>query len=973
MPSISFPKLRHAFLALLASLWISSNTSALEVTFPDATLEAVVRETLNINEGPITDSMLVTLSSINYDRYNDTDYGPKIANLEGLQYATTLGTLNLFGNDISDLSPIQNLSNLKTLNLGKNPNIDFDTFPHLPNLNQLLLGFNKISNVDFLYSYPNLEYLDLISNNITTPPNVSNFPKLETLSLSDNQIADASLLSNSDSLKSLSLTLNQISILSQLHSLPKLTFLSLQRNPLSNPTGSLNLPSITQLDLQYTELESLAPYSNLTNLITLYATNNHLQSIDLLTNFPNLQYAALSGNHISSLPDLSSLDQLHTLYLDNNFIDLDSDAAAISLLEGSLSSFSIDNQKIANLSILYKVPLLTYPSQTTRVATIGSNTYWSAQTDADWLTLDPEFGYISADLNATATENLTGDRRSAMITINEQSFEVSQDPYTELELDPALEALLRAAIVKPTGVLAASDLSSLSNLTSHLYDPEESQQIKSLEGLEYAQNLSELQLTGHAVTDFSPISLLTNLTTLTIQSNPTFDPAPLASLTNLKNLTIEDSELTSLAFASSLQKLERLSAGNNAISNLSGLETLTKLQSLQVPNNLIENIDPLSNLSILSQLSIETNKVSELAPLTGLDALTDLSIGENPIQSIAPIQSLNQLQILSAHSITGIDFSPISNLTNLAYLSIRYNEIEDIHFLSGLTSLTRLEIDNNRILDPSPLATLTSLSYLQIYANHITDISSLEAITPTYGIDLHHNFIDFSADAPSVATIALWRDTLGIDVGNLDQYTASFFPSSSTSVYQEEATTGALHLEANTYWTAQSDSDWLRLTPTSGWKTTDITLLIAANGTNQDRTATLSFGDSEFTITQGFNSAYFTYLETLGIDTTDTTYWPLADKDGDKDSNLFEYETGLDLTDANSYFEYTLSVDPSDSTKQILTISKRPDGSDFPLESSPDLESWTPYTPSSEQSSESRRHLSVPATSFFLRAKLGTQ
>ena len=81
------------------------------VTFPDANLEAAIREALGTATGEaITVAELASLSDLNVSRRGIT-----ITNLSGIQYCINLTTLHLTGNQISDISPLASLTNLIAL------------------------------------------------------------------------------------------------------------------------------------------------------------------------------------------------------------------------------------------------------------------------------------------------------------------------------------------------------------------------------------------------------------------------------------------------------------------------------------------------------------------------------------------------------------------------------------------------------------------------------------------------------------------------------------------------------------------------------------------------------------------------------------------------------------------------------------------------------------------------------------------
>jgi internalin A len=76
-----------------------------EVIIPDLGLETALRNALSKPTGPLLDTELETLLSLN--AFNDN-----ITNLSGLEFCRKLRELDLGSNSISDLSPLVDLSSL---------------------------------------------------------------------------------------------------------------------------------------------------------------------------------------------------------------------------------------------------------------------------------------------------------------------------------------------------------------------------------------------------------------------------------------------------------------------------------------------------------------------------------------------------------------------------------------------------------------------------------------------------------------------------------------------------------------------------------------------------------------------------------------------------------------------------------------------------------------------------------------------
>ncbi len=177
--------------------------------------------------------------------------------------------------------------------------------------------------------------------------------------------------------------------------------------------------------------------------------------------------------------------------------------------------------------------------------------------------------------------------------------------------------------------------------------------IVDLNGLEYATNLTWLELYNNQISDISAVAGLTNLTWLGLDWNQISDISALAGLTNLTRLDLD----------------------HNQISDISALAGLTNL----------------------TRLELYHNQISDISVVSGLTNLTYLSLGNNQISDI--------------------DISAVAGLTNLTNLYLYNNQISDISAVAGLTNLTQLCLYNNQVSDISAVSGLTNLTELDLAAN----------------------------------------------------------------------------------------------------------------------------------------------------------------------------------------------------------------------------------------------------------------
>ncbi|MDQ0173563.1 stalk domain-containing protein [Paenibacillus tundrae] len=154
--------------------------------------------------------------------------------------------------------------------------------------------------------------------------------------------------------------------------------------------------------------------------------------------------------------------------------------------------------------------------------------------------------------------------------------------------DPNLEQALKSLLNKNDDEsVTKEDLESLNDVNLS------SKGIKSLQGLEYAVNMTKLSLTNNQISDLSPLAGLVSLSTLSISFNKISDLKPLTGLV----------------------KLRSLEAANNNIKDLAPLSKLTALVTLNLSSNQIYDLEPLRNLQSLAYLYLKNNRVWDLEPL----------------------------------------------------------------------------------------------------------------------------------------------------------------------------------------------------------------------------------------------------------------------------------------------------------------------------------------------------------------------
>lgn len=206
---------------------------------PDPNLRGAIQTALGLSRSP-TYSELEQLTELTADGVQD---------LDGLQSATKLATLNLGSGGVTDLAPLAELTSLSTLRVTSNPVVDLSALAGLSGLSVLRLSAGQVVGLGPLADLVALHDLDLAGNEISDLTPLAGLTSLDSLSLGGNQISDVGPLASLSSVKSLGLAVNQISDLGPLSGLNLLAYLDLQRNRIADIQPLVDNAGLADLDV----------------------------------------------------------------------------------------------------------------------------------------------------------------------------------------------------------------------------------------------------------------------------------------------------------------------------------------------------------------------------------------------------------------------------------------------------------------------------------------------------------------------------------------------------------------------------------------------------------------------------------------------------------------------------------------------------------------------------------------------------
>ena len=184
----------------------------------------------------------------------------------------------------------------------------------------------------------------------------------------------------------------------------------------------------------------------------------------------------------------------------------------------------------------------------------------------------------------------------------------------DANLRAVVEKILREEIGLPKDIsLEKEHMTLLVNIIA------DNRNIRSLQGLEFAINLEELDVYKNQIQDIRPLSNLPELRRLVLWHNQVSDISPLASITTLTDLNISRNPISDLRPVSKLIELRIVKAWSCQITGVSPISGLINIRELHLANNFITDVSPLVNLTQLKVLDIRDNPIVDFSVLQHLN------------------------------------------------------------------------------------------------------------------------------------------------------------------------------------------------------------------------------------------------------------------------------------------------------------------------------------------------------------------
>jgi len=225
-------------------------------------------------------------------------------------------------------------------------------------------------------------------------------------------------------------------------------------------------------------------------------------------------------------------------------------------------------------------------------------------------------------------------------------------------------------------------------------------------GLEFAGNLTHLDLSSNAIRNIAPLGSLKKLQEVNLSHNALDALDALSAAEAITSLDVSYNSLSSLAPVSSVVTLKKLTAGNNSLTEIAGLQKLTALTELDLSNNTISDISPLAACTELTKINVSGNSISDISSLSKLNKLSDLNFSHNKVTKLP--------QWEKDCALVNIDGA--------------YNQISTLDPLAGLKKLNNVLMDYNKeISSVKALADCPVLIQVNVYGTKVTQVGALTA------------------------------------------------------------------------------------------------------------------------------------------------------------------------------------------------------------------------------------------------------
>ncbi|MBQ4425711.1 MAG: TIR domain-containing protein [Lachnospiraceae bacterium] len=278
---------------------------------------------------------------------------------------------------------------------------------------------------------------------------------------------------------------------------------------------------------------------------------------------------------------------------------------------------------------------------------------------------------------------------------------------------------LTTLTVSGSGMEGTGDLSGLDKLT--VIDLSDNSSLHDLSGLPLAQ-LKELNISGTAVSDLSPLTVSENLQVLDASYTPVSEASPLDGLKNLAKLNLSNTQIS--AFPDVFQSLA--------------------ISELNLSDLAIDTVSAFDNLTVLKALDLSGTKVSDAACVKkSAETLKSLSLADCPVSDtlLADVSGCTRIEVLDVSRIPLDNLALAEKMENLTVLRAEGCMLTTLRGVGGKEKLREVYLADNSLSEVTDLYSLCDGAVADLRSNKLSSLEGLYAGKYTF-LALYGNPID---------------------------------------------------------------------------------------------------------------------------------------------------------------------------------------------------------------------------------------
>lgn len=219
---------------------------------------------------------------------------------------------------ISEAKKITGELNIKNSNIRKINGLEYFT-----SINSLNISGNAIDTIKGLGTITGLQYLFAYDNKAKHVEGFENSTELIDFQIQNNQITNFPNIEKASNLTFIYCYDNLLKNYPNFKNLKKLYSFVAGNNPLEKDYDYGELTGLRELHVHSTGIDTIIGLEKLTNLKVLYAWGNRIQNLDALNQLLRLEIISAFNNELKTLPELTNKPNLYHLSINNNYLSFE--------------------------------------------------------------------------------------------------------------------------------------------------------------------------------------------------------------------------------------------------------------------------------------------------------------------------------------------------------------------------------------------------------------------------------------------------------------------------------------------------------------------------------------------------------------------------------------------------------------------------------------------------------------------------